>query len=212
GLRRTPTVGDGTPAATMRREPRPLIPIASRHTIPKSPGRARVIVNSFISACLMREAPERIAGFVPGVTRLFGPEGGGYNALCMKTVAERGNAGWKHETSEPTLKKSPERAASFTTISGRPIDRLYTAEDVEGIDYARDVNNPGAFPYTRGIHPTGYRGKLWTMRQFAGFGTPEDTNARYKTLLGAGGTGLSVAFDLPTLMGRDPDHELSLGE
>src|SRR5881394_16255 len=72
--------------------------------------------------------------------------------------------------------------------------------------------DPGVFPYTRGIHATGYRGKLWTMRQFAGFGTPEDTNERYKTLLKAGGTGLSVAYDLPTLMGRDPDHELSLGE
>jgi methylmalonyl-CoA mutase N-terminal domain/subunit len=130
----------------------------------------------------------------------------------MKTVAESGRARWEQETLEPTLKKSPERAASFTTISGRPIDRLYAAEDTEGIDYARDINNPGAFPYTRGIHPTGYRGKLWTMRQFAGFGTPEDTNERYKTLLKAGGTGLSVAFDLPTLMGRDPDHELSLGE
>jgi methylmalonyl-CoA mutase N-terminal domain/subunit len=130
----------------------------------------------------------------------------------MKTVADSGKARWEHDTLAPTLQKSPERAASFTTISGRPIDRLYTAEDVEGIDYDRDINNPGAFPYTRGIHPTGYRGKLWTMRQFAGFGTPEDTNARYKTLLAAGGTGLSVAFDLPTLMGRDPDHELSLGE
>src|SRR6187399_296035 len=103
-------------------------------------------------------------------------------------------------------------AERFTTISGREIDRLYTAEDVSRIDYARDINDPGAFPFTRGIHPTGYRGKLWTMRQFAGFGTPEDTNRRYKTLLRAGGTGLSVAFDLPTLMGRDPDHELSLGE
>jgi methylmalonyl-CoA mutase N-terminal domain/subunit len=130
----------------------------------------------------------------------------------MKTVAESGKARWERETLDPALNKSSERAASFTTISGRPIDRLYTAEDVEGIDYARDVNDPGVFPYTRGIHPTGYRGKLWTMRQFAGFGTPEDTNARYKTLLKAGGTGLSVAFDLPTLMGRDPDHELSLGE
>ena len=130
----------------------------------------------------------------------------------MKTVAESGKARWEHETLEPALKKSPERAAAFTTISGRPIDRLYTAEDLDGIDYARDVNNPGEFPYTRGIHPTGYRGKLWTMRQFAGFGTPEDTNARYKALLKAGSTGLSVAFDLPTLMGRDPDHELSLGE
>ena len=89
---------------------------------------------------------------------------------------------------------------------------VYTADDIASLDYARDLNDPGAFPYTRGIHPRGYRGKLWTMRQFAGFGTPDDTNARYKTLLGAGGTGLSVAFDLPTLMGRDPDHELSLGE
>jgi methylmalonyl-CoA mutase, N-terminal domain len=100
----------------------------------------------------------------------------------------------------------------FTTISGRPIDRVYTQDDLTGIDYARDINDPGAFPYTRGIHPTGYRGKLWTMRQFAGFGTPEDTNRRYKALGAAGGTGLSVAFDLPTLMGRDPDHPLSLGE
>ncbi len=105
-----------------------------------------------------------------------------------------------------------ERQASFTTISGRPIERLYTAADVAGIDYERDIGNPGEFPYVRGIHPTGYRGKLWTMRQFAGFGTPEETNQRYKDLIAAGGTGLSVAFDLPTLMGRDPDHELSLGE
>jgi len=114
----------------------------------------------------------------------------------MKTVAETDR--------EPTSR--------FTTISGRPIERLYTAADVADVQYARDVNDPGVFPYTRGIHATGYRGKLWTMRQFAGFGTPEDTNQRYKTLLRAGGTGLSVAFDLPTLMGRDPDHELSLGE
>jgi methylmalonyl-CoA mutase N-terminal domain/subunit len=130
----------------------------------------------------------------------------------MKTVAETGKERWQQETLEPALKKSPERAAAFTTISGRPIERLYTAEDLEGIDYERDINDPGVFPYTRGIHATGYRGKLWTMRQFAGFGTPEETNERYKALLKAGGTGLSVAFDLPTLMGRDPDHELSLGE
>ena len=101
---------------------------------------------------------------------------------------------------------------AFTTISGRPIERLYTAGDIRELGDARDLADPGAFPYTRGIHATGYRGKLWTMRQFAGFGTPEDTNQRYKQLLAAGGTGLSVAFDLPTLMGRDPDHELSLGE
>ena len=119
---------------------------------------------------------------------------------------------WEREVAEPALKKSPERDVPFTTISGRPIDRLYTADDLPGLDYVRDLNNPGEFPYTRGIHPTGYRGRLWTMRQFAGFGTPEETNERYRTLLEAGGTGLSVAFDLPTLMGRDPDDELSLGE
>ena len=94
----------------------------------------------------------------------------------------------------------------------RVVERLYTPESVASIDYARDLADPGQFPYTRGIHATGYRGKLWTMRQFAGFGTPEETNERYRQLLDAGGTGLSVAFDLPTLMGRDPDHELSLGE
>jgi methylmalonyl-CoA mutase N-terminal domain/subunit len=118
----------------------------------------------------------------------------------MKTVAEG------------APKPLQERAASFTTISGRRIERVYLPKDVADLDYSRDIADPGDFPYTRGIHPTGYRGKLWTMRQFAGFGTPEDTNERYKTLLRAGGTGLSVAFDLPTLMGRDPDHELSLGE
>jgi methylmalonyl-CoA mutase, N-terminal domain len=119
---------------------------------------------------------------------------------------------WEREVLEPALAKAPERSVPFTTISGRPIERLYTPADVLDLDYPRDLNNPGQFPYTRGIHPAGYRGRLWTMRQFAGFGTPEETNERYKKLLAAGGTGLSVAFDLPTLMGRDPDHELSLGE
>ncbi len=125
----------------------------------------------------------------------------------MKSVSspETAKARWEREVLEPALEKSPERAGSFTTISGRPIDRLYTPDDVAGLDYERDLADPGVFPYTRGIHPTGYRGKLWTMRQFAGFGTPEETNERYKQLLAAGGTGLSVAFDLPTLMGRDPD-------
>jgi len=100
----------------------------------------------------------------------------------------------------------------YTTISGRPIASLYTAADPAPFDYAAESNDPGQFPYTRGIHAAGYAGKLWTMRQFSGFGTPEETNERYKALLRAGGTGLSVAFDLPTLMGRDPDHPLSLGE
>jgi len=111
-----------------------------------------------------------------------------------------------------SARPAAERDADFTTISGRPIDRLYTRDNLSGWDYDKDNGDPGVFPYTRGIHPTGYRGKLWTMRQFAGFGTPEETNERYKHLLEAGGTGLSVAFDLPTLMGRDPDHPLSLGE
>lgn len=128
------------------------------------------------------------------------------------TPADTAKARWERDVLEPALRKSPERPGPFTTISGRPIDRLYTAEDVAEFEVTRDAPAPGEFPYTRGIHPTGYRGKLWTMRQFAGFGTPEETNERYKQLLSAGGTGLSVAFDLPTLMGRDPDHPLSLGE
>ena len=105
-----------------------------------------------------------------------------------------------------------ERSDTFQTISGRQIERLHTPESIPRFDYDRELGDPGTYPYTRGIHPSGYRGKLWTMRQFAGFGTPEDTNRRYRELLAAGATGLSVAFDLPTLMGRDPDHPLSLGE
>ncbi|HUG53071.1 MAG TPA: methylmalonyl-CoA mutase family protein [Vicinamibacteria bacterium] len=100
----------------------------------------------------------------------------------------------------------------FTTISGRPIEPLYRPEDAAGVDYDRDLGDPGQFPYTRGIHETMYRGKAWTMRQFAGFGSAAQTNQRFKYLLAHGSHGLSVAFDLPTLMGRDPDHPLSLGE
>ncbi len=138
---------------------------------------------------------------------------GRYNVALMNRVsAASSRQRWEAEVLEPALKKAPERSVPFTTVSGRPIERLYTADDIAALDYGRDLGRPGAFPYTRGIHPTGYRGKLWTMRQFAGFGTPEETNARYKALLAAGGTGLSVAFDLPTLMGRDPDHPLALGE
>ena len=128
------------------------------------------------------------------------------------TSAETPKQRWERDVLAPALKRAPERPTPFTTISGRSIDRVYTADDLSDSDPRQDLGQPGEFPYTRGIHPTGYRGKLWTMRQFAGFGTPEETNERYKALLKAGGTGLSVAFDLPTLMGRDPDHELSLGE
>ena len=100
----------------------------------------------------------------------------------------------------------------FTTISGVPVEPLYGPDQLEAFDYARDLGNPGKFPYTRGIHRNMYRGKLWTMRQFSGFATPEETNCRYRYLLGQGQTGLSVAFDLPTLMGYDADHPMSGGE
>jgi len=119
---------------------------------------------------------------------------------------------WENETLNPTLAKRPERKKSFQTVSLKEVDRLYTPEDVNQIDFPRDISFPGEFPYTRGIHPTGYRGKLWTMRQFAGFSTPEETNARFKYLLAQGQTGLSVAYDLPTLMGYDADSPLSEGE
>ncbi len=104
------------------------------------------------------------------------------------------------------------RDVKFTTVSGEPVELLYSPEDVKEINYLAEIGFPGEFPYTRGIHHTGYRGKMWTMRQFAGFGTPEDTNQRFKYLLEHGQTGLSTAFDLPTLMGRDADDPFSEGE
>ncbi|MDQ3687991.1 MAG: methylmalonyl-CoA mutase family protein [Acidobacteriota bacterium] len=119
---------------------------------------------------------------------------------------------WERETLEPMLKKRSERASKFQSVSLDEVNRLYTPADVADIDFEHDVAFPGEFPYTRGIHPTGYRGKLWTMRQFAGFGTPEETNARFKYLMRQGQTGLSVAYDLPTLMGYDADSPLSEGE
>jgi len=105
-----------------------------------------------------------------------------------------------------------ERDADFETISGEPVEPLYTPEDVAGLDYERDLGYPGEYPFTRGVYHTMYRGRLWTMRQFAGFGSPEQTNARYKYLLEHGQGGLSVAFDMPTLMGRDSDDPRSEGE
>jgi methylmalonyl-CoA mutase N-terminal domain/subunit len=119
---------------------------------------------------------------------------------------------WEEQTLNPTLAKSPERQAEFTTISGYPIRRLYTPADLPDWSPERDLGYPGQPPYTRGIHATMYRGRPWTMRQFAGFGTAEDTNQRFKYLLAQGQTGLSVAFDLPTLMGYDSNHPLSEGE
>jgi methylmalonyl-CoA mutase N-terminal domain/subunit len=119
---------------------------------------------------------------------------------------------WEENTLRPTPEKSPERQSEFTTISGYPIRRLYTPADLPGWDPNRDLGFPGEPPYTRGIHSTMHRGRLWTMRQFAGFGTAEDTNQRFRYLLAQGQTGLSTAFDLPTLMGYDSDHPLSEGE
>jgi len=119
---------------------------------------------------------------------------------------------WSETTLRETLDKAPERQPEFITTSSRPIRRLYTPLDIADVDYQRDLGFPGEYPYTRGIHPTMYRGRLWTMRMFAGFGTAEETNARYKYLLDHGETGLSVAFDMPTLYGYDTDDPEAEGE
>jgi methylmalonyl-CoA mutase N-terminal domain/subunit len=119
---------------------------------------------------------------------------------------------WEQQTLWPALQKAPERDDAFMTTSSELIERLYTPLDLAECSYSRDIAHPGEYPYTRGIHPTGYRGKLWTMRMFAGFGSAEETNARFKYLLDQGQTGLSIAFDMPTLYGRDTDHPLVEGE
>ena len=119
---------------------------------------------------------------------------------------------WEETTLQKSLNRQPERASKFQTVSLADIARLYDPTDVADVNFDCDISFPGEFPYTRGIHATGYRGKLWTMRQFAGFGTPEETNARFKYLLKEGQTGLSVAYDLPALMGYDADSSLSEGE
>ncbi len=113
---------------------------------------------------------------------------------------------------EDKIKNSKNTGMKFTTVSGEDVKVLYGPDDVENINYLSEIGFPGEYPYTRGIHVNGYRGKIWTMRQFAGFGTPEDTNERFHYLLKNGQTGLSVAFDLPTLMGWDADSDLSDGE
>ncbi len=130
----------------------------------------------------------------------------------MKTNGHDEYSAAKKAWSEKAAKASRSGQAKFTTVSGEPIELLYTPEDIAHINALHDIGFPGEYPYTRGIHHTMYRTKLWTMRQFAGFGTPEDTNERYHYLLEHGQTGLSVAFDLPTLMGRDADDPVSEGE
>ena len=119
---------------------------------------------------------------------------------------------WEETSLQQTMARFPERREAFITTSSEPVDRVYTPLEVAEMDYFEDLNLPGEFPYTRGIHPTMHRGRLWTMRMFAGFGTAEETNQRFKYLLGQGQTGLSIAFDLPTLMGYDTDAPESLGE
>ncbi|MGH7481811.1 MAG: acyl-CoA mutase large subunit family protein [Longimicrobiales bacterium] len=118
---------------------------------------------------------------------------------------------WADETVRPILDRHPERRESFTNTSGIELERLYTGDDAGAEDVAR-LGFPGEYPFTRGVYPSMYRGRLWTMRQYAGFGTAEETNARYRYLLEHGQTGLSVAFDLPTQMGYDSDHEMASGE
>ena len=119
---------------------------------------------------------------------------------------------WEEDTLSKSLSRLPERYDEFITTSSDPINRVYTPLDISDLDYFDDLGLPGEYPYTRGIHPTLHRSRLWTMRMFAGFGSAEETNARYKYLLEQGQTGLSVAFDLPTQIGYDSDDPLAAGE
>ena len=119
---------------------------------------------------------------------------------------------WESDTYRPAVEKRPERKEKFTTISGLEVKHLYTPAVLEGLDYTLELGFPGEYPFTRGVRPSMYRGQLWTMRQYAGFGTAQESNLRYRYLLDHGQTGLSVAFDLPTQMGYDSDHPMAEGE
>src|SRR5437879_13742597 len=119
---------------------------------------------------------------------------------------------WEKETYGPFIDRSPERDVPYETLSGIPVRPLYTPADLAGLRYEDKLGFPGAFPFTRGPYPSMYRGRLWTMRQYAGLGAAEDTNRRFRYLLEHGQTGLSVAFDLPTQMGLDSDHPRAEGE
>ncbi len=132
--------------------------------------------------------------------------------MAERDRKSRSRREWEDTTLGKTLAKAPERPARFTTVSDLEVPRIGTPEDLAGWDYHDKLGYPGEFPFTRGIHATMHRGRLWTMRMFAGFGTAEDTNARFRYLLEHGQTGLSTAFDLPTLMGRDSDDALAEGE
>jgi methylmalonyl-CoA mutase N-terminal domain/subunit len=132
----------------------------------------------------------------------------GAGASRFRTAMDR----WEKEVLSPAVAKSPERRKRFESTSGTEIDRLYTPGHLEGLDYLRDLGFPGEYPFTRGVQPTMYRGRLWTMRQYAGFGDARESNNRYRYLLDHGQTGLSVAFDLPTQMGYDSDSPMASGE
>ena len=129
----------------------------------------------------------------------------------LESVKKKKEA-WDCGPVEKVCSKFPERRATFTTISGEEVERLYTPADIAGFDYENNLGFPGEYPFTRGVQPTMYRGRLWTMRQYAGFGTARETNERYRYLLQQGQTGLSVAFDLPTQTGYDSDHPMAMGE
>src|SRR5512136_2328383 len=119
---------------------------------------------------------------------------------------------WQEKTLKPSLKRAPEREEHFLTNSGLEVDDLYAPDDLQGFDYVQKLGYAGEYPFTRGVQPTMYRGRVWTMRQYAGFASAEESNKRYHYLLGQGQTGLSVAFDLPTQIGYDSDDPLALGE
>ncbi len=129
-----------------------------------------------------------------------------------RTAIETARKKWEERKVAPALKRGGERREKFSTTSGIEIQRTYDPTDLDGFDFTRDLGFPGDYPFTRGVQPTMYRGRLWTMRQYAGFGTAEESNRRYRYLFEQGQTGLSVAFDLPTQMGRDSDHPLATGE
>jgi len=125
---------------------------------------------------------------------------------------EEAHREWEERTLRPSLARTAERSGPYADSSGAPVERLHTPADTAAVDYVRDLGFPGEFPYTRGVQPTMYRGRLWTMRQYAGFGSATETNQRFRYLLEQGQSGLSVAFDLPTQMGYDADHEVARSE
>ena len=134
-----------------------------------------------------------------------------YDEADLNAIRE-GKSSWESETLDPALDARGERQERFSTVSSLDVDRLYTPTDTPDIDYGEDLGFPGEPPYTRGVYPTMYRGRTWTMRQFAGFGTAAETNERFHYLIDEGQTGLSVAFDMPTLMGLDSDATMADGE